>query len=121
MRVLESGLPPLGGSAAPPNTLVKRLMKVLLPHPESAARPITTVFSPDTEHMTTDPLLPLLEQKVEGGLEQNWEASDRDDDLWRPVVGAGQAMFYLLSLYVAVEERDWNGGPATARMGFSGR
>lgn len=31
LRVLESGLPPLGGSAAPPNTLVSLLMKVLFP------------------------------------------------------------------------------------------
>lgn len=45
MSVLESGLPPLGGSAAPPKTLVNLLMKVLFPHPESAAKPITTVFS----------------------------------------------------------------------------
>ena len=81
MRVFESGFTPLGGSAAPPKTLVRRLMKVLLPHPESAARPITTVLSAETEHMTTGPLLALLEMKLEGGFEQNWDANDRDDDL----------------------------------------
>lgn len=51
ISVFESGLPPFGGSAAPPKTLVRRLMKVLLPQPESAARPITTVFA-SAEHET---------------------------------------------------------------------
>jgi hypothetical protein len=46
--VLEFGFPPLGGSAPPPNTLVRRRMNVLFPHPESAATPITTVFEHDT-------------------------------------------------------------------------
>lgn len=58
MSVLESGLPPLGGSAAPPKTLVNLLMKVLFPHPESAAKPITTVFS--AEHAISLLLLLLL-------------------------------------------------------------
>lgn len=49
IRVLESGLPPLGGSAAPPKTLVSRRMKVLLPQPESAAKPMTTVLT-SAEH-----------------------------------------------------------------------
>jgi hypothetical protein len=50
ISVLESGFLPFGGTAAPPNTLVSRCMKVLFPHPESAARPITTGLS--TEHET---------------------------------------------------------------------
>ncbi|MFS7928038.1 hypothetical protein Hanom_Chr04g00316221 [Helianthus anomalus] len=54
MSVFESGLPPFGGEAAPPNTLVNLLMKVLFPHPESAASPITIVSPP--EHVI---LLPL--------------------------------------------------------------
>lgn len=58
MSVLESGFPPLGGSAAPPNTLVSLLMKVLFPHPESAANPMTTVRCSPAEHVIT--LLPQL-------------------------------------------------------------
>ena len=42
INVFESGLPPSGGVALPPNKLVMRRMNVDLPHPESAARPITT-------------------------------------------------------------------------------
>ena len=41
-RVLDSGLPPSGAEGEPPNTEVMRRMKVDLPQPESAARPITT-------------------------------------------------------------------------------
>ena len=42
MRVFESGLPPSGGVALPPKREVMRRMKVDLPQPESAARPMTT-------------------------------------------------------------------------------
>jgi hypothetical protein len=42
MSVFESGLPPSGGDALPPNSEVMRRMKVDLPQPESAARPMTT-------------------------------------------------------------------------------
>lgn len=42
INVFESGLPPSGGVALPPNKLVMRRMNVDLPHPESAARPMTT-------------------------------------------------------------------------------
>ena len=40
--VLLSGFPPSGGVALPPNRDVMRRMKVDFPHPESAARPMTT-------------------------------------------------------------------------------
>ncbi len=54
ISVLESGFPPLGGVAAPPNTLVNLRINVLFPQPESAAKPITTVFFPGaTLHTTT--------------------------------------------------------------------
>mmetsp|Transcript_8234 Transcript_8234/g.33327 ORF Transcript_8234/g.33327 Transcript_8234/m.33327 type:complete len:173 (-) Transcript_8234:2-520(-) len=43
MSVFESGLPPAGGEASPPNSEVMRRMKVDLPQPESAASAMTTV------------------------------------------------------------------------------
>ena len=42
MSVLLSGFPPSGGVALPPNRDVMRRIKVDFPHPESAARPMTT-------------------------------------------------------------------------------
>jgi hypothetical protein len=42
MRVFDSGLPPSGADALPPNRDVMRRMNVLLPHPESAASPMIT-------------------------------------------------------------------------------
>ncbi len=73
IRVLESGFPPLGGVAAPPKMLVNLRMNVLFPQPESAAKPITTVFfTGATLQVTTNarrrpspnppPLPPLLQQ-----------------------------------------------------------
>lgn len=52
IKVFESGFPPLGGSAAPPKTLVSLLIKVLFPQPESAAKPITIV--PESAHVITE-------------------------------------------------------------------
>jgi hypothetical protein len=51
LSVLESGFPTRGGSAGSPNTLVRRRMNVLFPHPESATSPIATVLSA-VEHDT---------------------------------------------------------------------
>ena len=42
ISVFESGFPPSGGVALPPNSDVMRRMNVDLPHPESAAKPMIT-------------------------------------------------------------------------------
>jgi hypothetical protein len=65
MSVLESGFPPLGGSASPPNTLIRRRRNVLFPHPELAASPITTVLFAAAEQDTR--LLLLTRMAVPAG------------------------------------------------------
>lgn len=71
-------------------------MNVLFPQPESAARPMTTVFSGPTVH-TTSALLGLLvvlarENEARGELEQNREFHDLTVAGVDAAVGAGQAI-----------------------------
>merc|ERR1719460_1526087 len=94
MRVLLSGFPPFGGSGSPPKSWVTLRMKVDLPHPESAARPMTMVFcSPQAPRpLATYPACCLREPKrvaLEVRLELEvsllyWAPADLDPTLAAP-------------------------------------